>query len=405
VKKTAFVLSLILIICSVTGVLLETAFRDDLRIQRLFARFFVLSDQRVLKRADALRKSADPESLKRAVELYREALSRDAANPYRWCDLGQALFESKKTEEARRCYERAIELGPNNVQTLSRVVDFYISVKQPREALRYASRILEKYPQASESVFWRYVESGFDFADTLSYGIPPDKAVAQDYMRYLIRYGDGSKAEQCWRWILEHSFAEATLAGDYSSFLIRRHEEGNAFESWAAWIGARSGTYLMSNFIYNAGFEDEPCRSPFDWNISGAPNAEASRDMTVRRSGNYSLRIEFDGKENLSYHGVSQITFLKPGSYRFRAYLKTEGITTDQGIELRISQATPSVHLDVRTEQVKGSTDWRALEKSFDLRQAGLIRIEVFREPSEKFDNKLAGTVWLDDLELSQLNH
>jgi hypothetical protein len=132
---------------------------------------------------------------------------------------------------------------------------------------------------------------------------------------------------------------------------------------------------------------------------------EASRDMTVRRSGKYSLRIEFDGKENLSYHGVSQITFLKPGSYRFRAYLKTEGITTDQGIGLRISQDTPSVHLDVRTEQAKGSTDWRALEKSFDLRQAGLIRIEVFRESSEKFDNKLAGTVWLDDLELSQLNH
>jgi hypothetical protein len=55
------------------------------------------------------------------------------------------------------------------------------------------------------------------------------------------------------------------------------------------------------------------------------------------------------------------------------------------------------------SDPLTGSTDWRKLEYSFALpAQTRLLRITVFRRPSLKFDNKIAGTAWFDDFELTK---
>jgi tetratricopeptide (TPR) repeat protein len=384
-KKIALVLSLILILCSVTAILLETRYRNDLRLQRLLARFSLLSDQRVLKAADELRDKAAPESLKQAIVLYREALSRDLENPYRWCDLGLALLDSKQIAEARRCYERAAALGPNNIQTLWRVAKFYEQINEPREVFRYASHMLDKDPSVWEDVFFLYTP--FDFAETLSYGIPQNRVVAQSFLRYLMGKSETAQAEQCWSWVTARSLAGDNLAGEYLSFLIRSGEPARARDAWFAYSGDRS-------LVYNPGFEAEPKPVPFDWNISKIDCAEVSRDPSVRHEGTWSLRIEFDGKENVSYQHVGQSVFLDAGKYVLKGFVRTEGITTDKGIGLRAASFA--------TKQLTGANDWTELIQPFDLAQPTMIRVEIFRQPSERFANKLAGTAWIDGVALTR---
>jgi hypothetical protein len=114
--------------------------------------------------------------------------------------------------------------------------------------------------------------------------------------------------------------------------------------------------------------------------------------------------VELTGKENLSYAGVAQRTVVPEGTYRLRAYAKTDGLSTDRGLVVRIVDAEAPGQLDVHTEELTGTHDWRLLEKTFTVgRGPRLIEIQVSREPSLKFDNKIQGTLWLDGVTLERV--
>lgn len=400
-KKPAIVLGLILIVFSSARIALETRFGDDAAIHRLFLHYWVGSDRRLLALADALQKQGTPREREAALLIYRDTLARNPGDPQRWCDLGAAFLDSGRADEARTCYRHAVEFGPNNIQTLWQAAEFYARDRQPHDALRLMCHILERAPGTSEAVFYSYLQGGYEFADTLAAGLPEERLPAQAYLRYLMRFSAEPQAEQCWIWIAARSFADDKLAGDYAAFLLRMREYRKARDAWAAYLGDRGGDYLKSNFLYNAGLESEPCGSPFDWSISGAPGVDAARDREIRHSGRWSLRIEFDGTENVAYRHVSQSVYLEPGSYRLRGWLRTEGITTDQGIGFRIAPLSAQGYGNAATEPVTGTHDWMQVETTLDLKEAGLVRVEIFRRPSEKFNNKIAGTAWVDDLELS----
>lgn len=392
-KKIAIILSFILIICSAIAILLESPFSKNIGLQRLFARFSLLSDERILDAAGALHDKDNQKFLNQAVLLYREALSRDPENPYRWSELGLALLDSDKFAEAEYCFRRALEHGPNDTIILWRAFEYYTQIKQPREALRCAAKILQKKPSATDSIFSYYIKPGFLFPDTLKYGIPPNKRiVAQAYLRYLIQKGNAANADQCWNWVFKNSFADNKLAGEYFSFLLRSGEPAKARNAWSAWIGNPKG----ANLLFDTGFESEPLPSPFDWKISQIKGAEVTRDPAFSHEGKWSLRIVFDGKENPAYRHISQVVFLDPGTYRFRGFIRSQGITTEQGIGLRIGS--------IATQQITGTSDWKELAQTIKVSEPSLLRLEIFRNVSWKIANRLSGTVWLDDIQLIRVS-
>jgi len=79
--------------------------------------------------------------------------------------------------------------------------------------------------------------------------------------------------------------------------------------------------------------------------------AAAGRDGSVASAGRWSLRIGFEGRENLAYRHVAQRAFVKPGAHRFEAQVRASGITTDQGVGFRIVDAEDPRRLEVTTER------------------------------------------------------
>jgi hypothetical protein len=113
------------------------------------------------------------------------------------------------------------------------------------------------------------------------------------------------------------------------------------------------------------------------------------------------LRIQFDGKQNLDYSDVGQTAFVKPGRYRFEAYIRTQGITTDKGVGIHIYDRNAHGRLDVRTEELAGTHDWTKVERVLVVPgDISLLAIEVSRQHSMKFDNQINGTVWIDSVRL-----
>ena len=92
---------------------------------------------------------------------------------------------------------------------------------------------------------------------------------------------------------------------------------------------------------------------------------------------------------------------MRPGPYRFHALIRTEGLTTDQGLRFRISDAEAPARLDVVLGQFTGSSPWSGVEHDLVVSpETRLLQVQVIRQPSMKFDNKIGGTAWIDGLKL-----
>ena len=56
-------------------------------------------------------------------------------------------------------------------------------------------------------------------------------------------------------------------------------------------------------------------------------------------------------------------------------------------------------------EQFTGSMPWSLVERDLTVPpQTRLLQIQVVRQASMRFDNKVGGTAWIDDLRLEPLN-
>src|SRR5204863_305075 len=117
----------------------------------------------------------------------------------------------------------------------------------------------------------------------------------------------------------------------------------DAARSWALYAGQREDANLASNAIFNGDFESMPSGSRFDWRMDNLDDdVVVEVDASVARTGARSLRVRFGGKANVAYSHTFETTFVTPGLYRFQAFVRSQGITTDQGIGFHIFDAEGS---------------------------------------------------------------
>jgi hypothetical protein len=403
-RKLAGFLGCLLLIYASVSILFDLKFRGNQRLERFLSHLSLLDNDLLVEKGHKQLDQTDRDRLNGAVETFREALRRDPASPYRWCDLGEALLEAEQVEKARYCFQRALEFGPNTAPILLRVANFHFRLEESREALPCTYRVLTLLSDFDPIIFSSYTRMGGGIDDVLNYGLPAIARPAQGYFRHLLGQGEIADVQKTWRWLSSHALTDDKLAGEYIDFLLKNREYAAAVETWASQLGERKGSYPISNQLFNGDFETETTGTALDWKIRQADGVEVLRDSAITHQGHWSLRVRFEGKENLAYSHIAQRAVVKPGSYRFEAWLRTEQITTDQGVGFRVFDVELPARLDIRTEPVVGTSEWREIEKTFQVpQQTRLIEIQVIRHPSLKFDNKIRGAAWLDGIELVPL--
>jgi hypothetical protein len=184
--------------------------------------------------------------------------------------------------------------------------------------------------------------------------------------------------------------------------ILQRALASRAAAAWAIYAAGRSDGYPESNRIFNGDFESDPTHCLFDWRINPTPGTTIDFDPEVRYSERRSLRIRFQGTANVGEIGVGQDVFLEPGRYRFRAYIRTQDVSTNEGVAFHVVHDAAPKQLDFTTQNLKGTNDWTLVECVFDAPPAGgLARVSLTRRPSLKFDNQIKGTVWIDQVRIS----
>jgi hypothetical protein len=405
-KTLTFILGVVLAAYCAAGILSETLWQNNVEVDRVLCRFFVCANTPLEWRARQQLTGVREEDVQEATALFSRVLRRDSQDPYRWADLGEAFLEAGQKEEARDCYGQVLALAPRSAPFLLRVANFYFQIGENKKALPITARILTLIPDYDSIIFSEYARLVDDVEEVLRYGLPEDRRAAESWLQFLIQAGRLDDAQRTWDWVAGRGYANDALAGEFVEFLIRQGHPDSAASAWARYLGTRSGDYGKSTYLFNGGFESEPAQSPFDWNLARTQGVEVSRDLTTAWSGKYSLRISFAGTQNLDVAAASQLAFVKPGPYRFHAFIRSEGLTTDQGIRFRICDAEAPARLDVIFGQFTGTRPWSAVEQAFVVSpETRLLQVQVIRKPSLKFDNKVGGTAWIDELRLEPIGN
>jgi len=399
-----FTLGVILLVYCSAGILSETLWPNNEQVERALCRLFLCDNASLIWRARDQLKEAKKADLQETIGMFRRVLQRDPHDPRRWADLGEAFLQAGQKEDARYCYGQVLALAPQSAPFLLRVANFYFQVEENKNALPITARILRLIPDYDSIIFSDYTSFVDDSGDVLRYGLPEGRRAAKSWLQFLIKAERLDDAQRTWDWVERRGYADDALAGEFAEFLVRQGHPDSAASAWVQHLGTRLGDYRKATYLYNGDFESEPAQSPFDWNLPRTLGVEVARDCMTAWSGKCSLRIIFAGTQNLDFVAASQLTFVRPGPYRFHAFIRTEGLTTDQGIQFRISDAEAPARMDIVFGQFTGTSSWSGVEQDIVVApETRLLQVQVIRRPSMKFDNKIGGTAWIDELKLEPL--
>jgi hypothetical protein len=357
---------------------------------------YLCEEDAVIRGAYDQQASGAPESIRAAAAALAGVLERNPAEPMRWADAGSAWSDGGDPDKAQYAFARALELGLHSTDVLIYAGDYYLRQGNRARGLEILNRTLTLASNYDEAIFSRY--QAVPIREALDRGVPAEIRPAQSYLRYLMREASADSARELWRWMGGRNLIDTKIAGEYAAFLLNRKEYERAAAVWRDWAPQKTADYQRTEFIYNPGFEAEPGGSPFDWRISPIDHVEAVRDGNAHR-GAASLRVTFDGEANTNYGHVAQSIVLPAGRYRLRAWVRAEGITTDQGVLLGIRGLSQAAE----TEALKGTSAWHAVEVEFEAGPGTrLLEVVVARRASWRFDSKIKGSVWVDDVSVER---
>jgi hypothetical protein len=193
-----------------------------------------------------------------------------------------------------------------------------------------------------------------------------------------------------------------------TDMLIAQEKFEEAGKVWhqAVTLDAASGSaYTGNSLVYDGGFEKDISGGGLGWRQTDVLGADFDFDSDAKHSGSRSARLAFDGTKNLLYDGLYQSVLVSPSThYRFQGFLRTDQISTESGIRFEILDPKNQKDLDILTQNETGTAPWTLEQAEFTTgSQTRLILIRIARKPSVRLDNRLRGTVWIDEISLVPL--
>jgi Tetratricopeptide repeat len=341
------------------------------------------------------------------VELYQNATRLSPHDAQFWADLGAAYDWAGRPKDALDAFQRAQRLFPNSPEINWRLANFYVRAGKIPEALRTLRMVLQEDSTTGKKVFALASNATRDRSALLEM-LPPQPLVFFDYVNFLIERGDIAGAEEVWARVLQLDLSfNLREAFPYLDALIQHEELGALSKAWAA-LAQRFPVQIQrpapsSNLVTNGSFESDILNGGLDWRILPAEGAVVSLDSVGVFEGVRALRITFDGSHNIDYGHVFQYVPVHAKTrYRFSGRMRVQDITTDSGPRFQVCDAYNIRKIFVSSEDLVGTSDWSEQRAEFTtLADTRLVLLRVVRSVSNKLDNQIAGTVWIDDVRVA----
>jgi len=343
---------------------------------------------------------ASPRQAERCV---RTAVSLNPWDYRYWLELARLQETGGNLGEARRSLHTALALNRAYPPLYWQAGNFFLKHGEGAQALRCFRQTLRGDPALLRQVLaicWRFFP---DRAALLQEVVPPEPGLLLGAMGWCLQNEDPELALACWRRLLATGRPfELPAAFPLVDHLLCRDRSGQASRVWRQALTATFGLdgQAFRNDVFDGGFEWPLCNGGFGWRAAVSPHLEFRDCPAPRFRGLRSLRIDFDGTENVSGPFLRQYVWLeKPGAYQLEYAILTDRLTGDQGPYFQIDALGAGL---VPTVLVQGprhleESDWRLINVPFMVAQAGtLVELTCRRDRSRKIDPVLGGRMWLD---------
>ena len=342
----------------------------------------------------------DSPDMPKAIEAYQESLKRSPLLPSVWIDLSKAYLVNSQPAEAEHALDRALKLNPNNPSLLWEAGTFYLMNSMTGKAAAALRQYLLLEPAMQSMVYDLCWKLKLENSYIISHIVPLSYTYQAGYLSYLMAIKKTAEAEDAWQTLDQTSIEKKDFIA-YTNFLINNGNYPQAESIWNEVTAKIEGMHGReeNSLLWNHGFENELLSGGFDWRINEVQGVNVFIDDTIKMTGSRSLGVVFDGQHNPDVTFAQQIVPVTPGvHYTLRAYIKTEGITTKNGIFIQV-QGHNCTGLEARTDSITGTGYWREITMDFEAPAScsGSV-VKIRRERSQKFDNKIEGTAWIDGI-------
>lgn len=360
--------------------------------------------------ADALDNSALEGDVNEAVRLGEEATHLAPLDARCWASLGVAYEVGGRTRDAGRAYEKAVLLFPRSPEMNWRLGNFLLRQDDTSRALVAFRKVVIGAPamrRAAYQTAWGATDNSREILDGM---IPAQSEILLDYLRYLLETHRLDAARETWWRLLDGGFPVSQgEAFRYLDALFAAQRSEDAIAAWEALAVRAPNLYAThhhtGNRVTNGGFEFEVLGGGLDWRIVPVEGAAARVIAGGASEGARCMEVAFAGTHNLEYSHLFEPVPVEPATrYLFTARVRARGITSDSGPRFLLRDSRDDRRLRAETSEVLGSREWSELRLEFRTSpETRLIDLRLVRPRSRKFDGRIGGTLWVDDVRVEAL--
>lgn len=372
-----------------------------------------------------------------AIASYRRAIALSPLVAGYWLDLGNAYEAAQRASEAEHAFSVAARLNARSPQVHWEVANFWLRRGNLDKAFAHFKAVAEFNENRIGpimSLCWKVMA---DHERILRQVIPDTAPANLSFLNFALERKDYTAAARAWGRLMEDT-APSFQAASAFPYIDALMQAGQVSEAGRVWHQAMvkgglpaepGGRTTDANRIYNGGFESNLLNGGFDWRALSGDGFSIALDLEDRFKDSRALRIDFDGKTNLDFLHLYQIVPLAPAcdsppstaslgrvvsggrrhvaalagprTLTFSYWIKTQDITTDQGLFWEIFAYPRYQTALVRSKLHLGTAAWARYTFEFTVEpNLTSLMIRLRRLPSHKLDNRLRGRVWLDDVTL-----
>ena len=349
----------------------------------------------------------EPDST-RAIQAYRTALALDPRSANTWLDLATVYELEGDNSAARDAFVQAKRVYPLSAEVSWRYGNFLLRVGEFPQAFAEIRHSVFVDPNRAAEAFSRCWRVNPDIQVILDQVLPASGPVYLDAIRELMADAQMRPALTVWdRLVSIHPKLHLSEAIPFVDMLLfaRRPEDARRVWMDAALLAETPATGDPSDSVlWDGGFESGVFGGGLSWTFPASPSGvQVGIDSKEKHSGERSLELGFDGKHNVNFADVCHLAVVQPATrYKFSAWVRTQALTTDQGIRFRLEWTENSHAASADTPEFHGTQDWSRVELPWlappDVHQ---VRVCVARNPSDVYGSRIHGTAWVDDVALA----
>ncbi len=348
----------------------------------------------------------DPDT-QSAIRAYQTALSFDPRSADTWLDLGTAYETEGDLAAARDAFVQAKHVYSLSPEVSWRYGNFLLRRGELDTAFAEIKQAVEVDPKRGAAAFALCMRFEPDVHAVLERVLPHSQAAYISVISALSEQQQTDQALMVWSSLAAlHPHLDINESYPLLGALIHKGQMTEAHRVWdqaLAIAGVQRPPGPPGSLVWDGGFESNIANGGFSWHYPSFTNGvQITLDTKEKHSGNRSLRLTFNGLRNVNFSDVCQYVAVQPSTaYRFSAWVRTRDISTDQGVRFGLRSFSESGNPIAWTEDAKGTQPWTRVELPWTSgKDVQELQLCVSRLPSAKFDSKIGGTAWIDDVAL-----